>query len=93
MTFEEHCQESERIFGKRYPEIHLWLDEFFPTLGARHRRKRHHEAGIREAVRIFGPEAEPVARRHIVSDLALEGWTENDPFPRDEEHYLRMGLF
>jgi len=23
----------------------------------------------------------------------MEGWTENDPFPKDEQHYIRMGLF
>jgi hypothetical protein len=43
-TFEAHCIETERAFGKPYTEVHQWLDEFFPdnTLGARHRRIRHH---------------------------------------------------
>ena len=61
--------------------------------GMRHRRKRHHEAGIKQVIEIFGEEAGNVARRHIVSDLKEEGWTERDPFPKDEGHYVEMGLF
>ena len=93
--FEEHCAESVRLFGKPYAELHRWLDEFAGSerYGMRHRQVRHHQAGINEAVRIFGSEAAPVARQHIISDLQQEGWTERDPFPRDEEHYLKIGLF
>jgi hypothetical protein len=25
--------------------------------------------------------------------LKEEGWTERDPFPQDEAHYVKMGLF
>lgn len=95
MTFEEHCEESEKLFGKRFEEVHRWLDEFqgSPQYRMRHRRVRHHEAGIREAVALFGDRGGEAARRHILSDLKEEGWTERDPFPKDEEHYVRMGLF
>ena len=44
-------------------------------------------------VELFGEEAGKVARQHIISDLKEEGWTENDPFPRDERDYVDMGLF
>jgi hypothetical protein len=54
---------------------------------------RHHEAGIQEAIRLFGEKAGQAARQHIISDLKEEGWTGNDPFPKDEEHYVTMGLF
>ena len=33
------------------------------------------------------------ARQHITTDLKMEGWRETDPFPKDEGHYQRMGLF
>jgi hypothetical protein len=33
------------------------------------------------------------ARLHIIAALNQEGWTEDQPFPRDEEHFKRMGLF
>jgi len=95
MTFEQHCEESQRLFGKPYPEVHRWLDHFMGTekYGWRHRRVRHHEAGIQQAVKLFGEEAGLVARQHIISDLKEEGWKESDPFPKDEQHYLKMGLF
>ena len=93
--FEDHCQESIALFGKPYEEVHYWLDKFQGTekYRMRHRRVRHHEAGIQEAIRLFGEEAGAVARQHIISDLKEEGWTERDPFPQDEEHYVKMGLF
>ena len=94
-TFIAHCQESIEKFGAPYEEVHLWLDEFHGTerYRMRHRRVRHHEAGIQEAISRFGEAAGPVARQHIISDLKEEGWTEQDPFPRDEAHYVNMGLF
>lgn len=61
--------------------------------GMRHRRVRHHKEGIRKVIALFGEDAGRAARQHIISDLKEEGWTENDPFPKDEEHYVKMGLF
>jgi hypothetical protein len=93
--YEVHCRESLLTFGAPFEEVHRWLDEFAgtPEYGMRHRRVRHHAAGIREAVRLFGADADKAARQHIVSDLKEEGWTETDPFPKDEKDYVRMGLF
>ncbi len=90
-----HCCESFLLFGSPFGELHHWLDEFAgtPEYGMRNRRVRHHAAGIREAVRLFGADAGKAARQHIVSDLKEEGWTETDPFPKDEQDYVRMGLF
>lgn len=59
----------------------------------RHRKKRHHEEGIRQVVELFGEMAGKVARQHIISDLKEEGWTEQDHFPVDERDYVKMGLF
>ncbi len=82
-------------FGKPFKEVHLWLDEFAgtPEYGMRHRKKRHHAAGLEEVRRLFGEEAVAPARQHIIADLKLEGWKEGDHFPRDERDYVRMGLF
>ena len=92
MKFEEHCRESVALFGAPFAEVHQWLDEFAgtPGDGMRHRRVRHHEASIREAVHLFGEAAGPAARQHIIADLKLDGWTENDPFPKNEAHYVEM---
>ena len=93
-TFDRHCEESLRLFGKPYEEVHRWLDEFMGTekYGMRHRRVRHHLAGLEEVARLLGEEAVKAARQHIISDLKEEGWTEDDPFPR-ERHYVEMGLY
>ena len=96
MTFEEHCNESNDLFGEPYEEVHTWLDEFAGTqgIGMKHRRFRHHEAGIKKAIEVFGEKAGKVARQHIISDLKQEGWNESEhPFPKDEAHYVWMGLF
>jgi len=94
-TFEAHCQESITLFGKPYEEVHRWLDEFMgmEPYGMRHRKVRHHLQGIKSVVKLFGEEAGEVARQHIISDLKEEGWTEADPFPKDQQDYLKMGLF
>ena len=94
-SFKEHCEESERLFGQPYPKVHKWLDEFAgkPPFGMKHRRLRHHAAGVEQVRKLFGEAAAAAARQHIISDLEMEGWSENDPFPRDEEEYVRMGLF
>ncbi|MEI7730813.1 MAG: hypothetical protein WCO56_14665 [Verrucomicrobiota bacterium] len=94
-TFEQHCIEAQHTFGKPYAEVHRWLDEFAgqPPYGMRHRKKRHHLAGIEEVCKLWGSEAAEAARQHIITDLKLEGWRETDPFPKDETHYQRLGLF
>ncbi|MFC1850887.1 DUF6915 family protein, partial [candidate division CSSED10-310 bacterium] len=52
---EDHCQESLKLFGESFEDMHRWFDEFAGTeqYGMRHRRVRHHEAGIKEAIRLF----------------------------------------
>ena len=93
--FEHHCQESIELFGAAWPEIHTWLDEYAgqEPYGMRHRHLRHHLEGIAEAGKLFGKAAEAVARQHIISDLQQEGWTENDPFPKNSQHYRQIGLW
>jgi hypothetical protein len=94
MRFEDHCAESVRLLGEAFEEVHRWLDEYAATpLGARHRRKRHHLAGIEEARRRWGDRAAEAARGHVVADLREEGWAEGDRIPADERDYVRMGLF
>jgi len=92
---EEHCRESVNLFDKSYEEVHLWLDEFAGSkqYGFRHRKVRHHEAGIAEVCRLFGQEAGNAARQHIISDLKTEGWRTGDPFPKNENDYVKIGFF
>jgi len=94
-SFDDHCEESKRLFGDRFEEVHRWLDEYAGTeqYGYKHRRKRHHAAGVREVIRLFGEKAGEAAKRHIISDLMEEGWTEKDGFPENEADYVKKGLF
>lgn len=95
MKHEQHCNECEQNFGSPYAEIHTWLDEFAGSkqYGMRHRRVRHHEAGILQVMELFGGEAGIAARLHILADLREEGWKETDHFPLNEQEYINMGLF
>lgn len=94
-AFEQHCNETLALLGKPYGEVHGWLDGFAgkPPYGMRHRKLRHHLAGIEQVRRKWGNEAAEAAKQHIISDLKTEGWTEDQPLPRDQEHYVRIGLF
>jgi len=91
----EQGAETTGVLGKPFEEVNRWLDEFAgqPPDGMRHRKLRHHLAGIEQARKLWGDQAAAAARLHISADLKQEGWTEDQPFPRDEEHYRRMGLF
>jgi hypothetical protein len=95
MDYISHCQECLSKLGKTYGEVHKYLDEFAgkPGIGMRHRKYRHHQAGIIEVGRKFGEDAMSAARLHIVSDLKMEGWAERDHFPQNEQDYVRMGLY
>jgi hypothetical protein len=94
-SFTEHCAETTAVLGKPFEEVHRWLDEFAgqPPYGMRHRNLRHHLAGIDSVRKLWGEQAATAARWHIIADLKQEGWTEDQPFPLDEQHYKGMGLF
>lgn len=96
MRLSEHMRECLEKLGKSHREVHLWLDEFFhdPRYGTKHRRKRHHEEGIRIVKEKWGDEASEAARLHIISDLKQEGFDPaKDPLPGDEKDYNRMGFW
>lgn len=95
MTFSEHCNLSIATFGTSYDFVHRWLDEFagIPPHGMRHRKFRHHLAGIDAVRALWGDEAAEAARQHIEADIAQEGWTTRDHFPKDQDDYVKMGLF
>ena len=95
MRFEEHCLECIAEFGNPYQEVHKWLDEFagFKKYKMKHRQIRHHLEGIEKVKELFGERAGEAAKMHIISDLKEEGWTEDDPFPKNEVEYMKMGLY
>ncbi|MCI0625889.1 MAG: hypothetical protein L0387_30315 [Acidobacteria bacterium] len=92
-SFEQHCVDAIQLFGEPFEKVHRWLDEFAgrPPHGMRHRKFRHHQAGIDQVRRLWGDEAAESAKAHIIADLKMEGWTEDQPFPQNEEHCKRQG--
>ncbi|OHD07310.1 MAG: hypothetical protein A2Y41_04790 [Spirochaetes bacterium GWB1_36_13] len=96
MNLNDHMIECLGKLGNPFKEVHIWLDEYFhdPKYKARHRKKRHHLAGIEEVRKKWGDEAAEAAYIHIVSDLKMEGWNpEKDRMPLNEMDYIKMGLF
>ncbi len=94
-SFEQHCEESLLLFGEPFEEVDRWLDEFAgkPPHGMRHRKFRHHDAGIEEVRRRWSEKAAAAARAHIIAGLKMDLWTEYMSLPRDERDYVAMGLF
>lgn len=100
MKRSEHESECLEKLGKPFAEVHKWLDQFAgrPECGMRHRKKLHHKAGIELARELFGDEGAEAAKLHILADLSDEmGFGElnisEEMIPRDEKHYLEIGLF
>lgn len=92
----DHMTECAAKLGKPYTEVHKWLDEFFntPKYGTKHRRVRHHLAGIEEARKLFGDGGAEAARLHIISDLKMDIWKQGrDSLPADEEEYVERGYW
>lgn len=55
IRLEDHRRESSGVFGETFVEIHRWLDAFVGAteIGLRHRRKRHHVAGVEDVRRLY----------------------------------------
>ena len=75
-SLEEHCRECERKLGEPFPQVHIWLDEFFgkgiyKLRIEEHRRERHHQEGIEEVRRAWGQKAAEAARLHIITDMGV----------------------
>jgi hypothetical protein len=64
-----------------------------PPCRIRQRKLGHHQAGFEEERKTWGDETAQAAKQHILSDLKMESRTEDQPLPRNQEHYVRMGLF
>lgn len=64
----QHQADCVRFLHAPFREVHEWLDEFSPLLGAGHRKVRHHREGVQQARSIFGGEGAKAAVIHILRD-------------------------
>jgi hypothetical protein len=67
-SLHQHMEDCQRFLGSQHEGVHRWLDEFFATAGAKHRKFRHHREGIREARGLFGEDGARAATVHILRD-------------------------
>ena len=65
----EHCQDSLERYGKRFDELHKWMDEPSTMLARYHRIHRHDPVGTPPiAKRLFGELADQACIDHIRLD-------------------------
>lgn len=67
-SFDEHCNDCERILGDRCEAVNRWVDSGFAKFGANHRFLKHHWRGVDEAGKLFGELGRKAAIVHIVKD-------------------------
>ena len=86
---EEHCRDSFRKYGKRFDELHTWMDEPWEMLGTQHRMYRHDPYTTpKEARDLFGEYADHACLDHIILD-----WRESpERFDSFFKQYPRRGL-
>jgi hypothetical protein len=77
-TFDKHCSDCRLALGEDFADVHRWLDEFFPTMGPKHRCVRHHAAGVEEVRRTWGDAAAEAAIIHIKADCKGKVPTEQE---------------
>lgn len=70
MKEEEHENISMAMFGKKYREVHEFLDQFFPKYGICHRVVLHHRLGISLVVQKFSGATRAAAEQHIIDDMS-----------------------
>lgn len=68
-SFDQHCKDCYRRFGKSYGGVHHWLDEMFKHVGPSHRELRHHTAGVEYCRKRWGDEGAEAAKLHILADF------------------------
>lgn len=97
MEFTEHCMSCRRRFGEDFDYVHLWLDEFYGTkeYKTRHRKVRHHKAGIEEVRKKWGDRAAEAAKLHIIDDIKWGEDLRADEYwiPDDEADYVKRGYW
>ncbi len=89
MDWKKHKAIDRIIFGKEYPEVHKWIDEFFPKYQDwEHWKERHHLAAIEEKYPDQTSEEFLSAILHVICD-----WVAHErefELPKDKEETLEI---
>lgn len=69
MKLTDHEERTLLMFGKKYTEVHAFLDQYFALFGPYHRYCLHHQKDIALVVQKFRGPVRQVAEQHIMDDL------------------------
>jgi hypothetical protein len=78
MKFDDHCSRTKERIGHEMPEVHKYLDQYFPLFrSTNHWLVLHHMKGVEKLVRMFGDnygyEGRILVRQavegHIIDDM------------------------
>ena len=68
MKIEDHEKACQQLLGQSFPQVHIWLDEYFAQGGPSHRCRRHHIEGVEQVRSKWGNDAAKAAKIHILQD-------------------------
>ena len=95
-----HCNDCEKILGKKYKYVHEWLDEYAKKYNPYiyleyHRQFRHHEKGVEEVKKKWGHYSCMAAKLHIIRDVEIYVYFNIDTIREDniEELYQKALKF
>ena len=67
-NLEKHMADCVHFLGTPFREVHVWLDAYSTSIGAKHRKMRHHKEGLNEAAALFGINGGKAAAIHVLRD-------------------------
>lgn len=80
MKFEDHCKNTKDRIGLEMPEVHKYLDQYFPIFrSTAHWGILHHMKGLQKIVRMFGDDygyegrilVRQAVEGHIIDDMGM----------------------
>lgn len=83
MKFEDHCEKTKERIGLGMPEVHRYLDQYYPHFRtSTHWLILHHQKGIDKIVRMFGQNygyegdilVRQAAEGHVMDDMGFIGF-------------------
>jgi len=96
---QQHEQACQQEFGHSFPDVHTFLDQYYPRFpGQNHRILLHHQLGVELVIKKFGEHARGPAEQHIKLDWGFlpKSWEELEqywmPLSLEEEKAIELEL-
>lgn len=92
MKFEDHCKRTKERTGFEMPEVHRYLDQYFPLFrSTTHWIILHHQKGVEKIINLYG-DSYGLEGRYLVR-IAAEGHIKDDMNDLYEEPTDMMQFF